>query len=701
VNPHRYERIIVSSFLPCFLLVVPPRTCGADEPVVDTQLEERIEVTATRIPDDVDVVAASVTIVTGDELRARGATDLAGALAFVPGIAIAPGGDGGPASAVPEMLGLREIDAFLLVVDGVPWGGAFNPSVATLDLHDVERIEVMRGAAPVMYGATSFVGVIHVIHAAASSRTREGGAWLGDRGSGGVFLRAPLHLGSRVQSSLAVNASENGLASDRSGFDRRHLLFRAGGEPKAGRWHLDLDGAWVDQEPTSPHPRQGPALSTQVPRDASHQPHGAQLDEARLTLGGGFERIYQHAKWVTTASVSDSSQDVFRGFLADISSIDPNARGFRETIDATDVYFDTHLECTRPKLAAVLGVDHLHGDAVARGGDFDYFVNLDGSGAPAESSIPRDFPVKISDRRAFSGLYGFVDWKPRPRWRIETGLRLNRVAERLERSDEDDPGGAANDSGTTTRLSGSAGVSWTAWEKGADNFVLQTNWRSAFKPAAMDFGIGEEEEGGLLDPETGTGFELGLRSRLRGGSVLLEVTAFHMDLDNLLVAQSVGGLPVLVNGGEIRLRGVDAGVTCRLPHDLTLNASIAFHDAKFGDYVQDFDGVPTQLFGHRFEMSARRLGAFGLSYGKDLGFTGGVEASTTGSRYLNKRNTALAKAFSTVALHAGWRFKRFELAARGENLTDERPAIAESELGDAQYYLLPARTVSLTGTVRF
>jgi outer membrane cobalamin receptor len=61
------------------------------------------------------------------------------------------------------MWGFREFEAYLLIVDGVPWGGAFNPQVATLILKDIERIEILRGAAPVMYGATSFIGVIQVI----------------------------------------------------------------------------------------------------------------------------------------------------------------------------------------------------------------------------------------------------------------------------------------------------------------------------------------------------------------------------------------------------------------------------------------------------------------------------------------------------------------------------------------------------------
>src|SRR6187549_2273583 len=131
-----------------------------------------MQVTATRQQIPLLETPASVTIITGDEMRDRGARDLRAALALVAGVEISPGGDSGPAGSVPAFWGLREFDAFLLVVDGVPWGGAFNPALTTLDLHDVDRIEVMRGAAPVMYGATSFVGVIHVIHNAPGEADR-------------------------------------------------------------------------------------------------------------------------------------------------------------------------------------------------------------------------------------------------------------------------------------------------------------------------------------------------------------------------------------------------------------------------------------------------------------------------------------------------------------------------------------------------
>ena len=136
---------LVACALPfCF---VPAGRLLAEGEATPPRIEESIQVTATRIAEDVDIVPVSITVLSAEELRERGATDLESALALVGGISISPGGDGGPGSAVPEMWGLREADAYLLVVDGVPRGGAFNPDLATLDLTGVERIELPLPAA--------------------------------------------------------------------------------------------------------------------------------------------------------------------------------------------------------------------------------------------------------------------------------------------------------------------------------------------------------------------------------------------------------------------------------------------------------------------------------------------------------------------------------------------------------------------------
>ena len=117
-----------------------------------------VEVVATRVPKSTHDVPASVEVISGADVPPAGMA--LHALSLAAGISVGPGGDTGPGSAVLEFWGLREFDAFLLVVDGVPWGGALNPAVASLNLRDVDHIEVLRGPAPVTYGATSFVGVV-------------------------------------------------------------------------------------------------------------------------------------------------------------------------------------------------------------------------------------------------------------------------------------------------------------------------------------------------------------------------------------------------------------------------------------------------------------------------------------------------------------------------------------------------------------
>jgi outer membrane receptor protein involved in Fe transport len=181
----------------------------------------------------------------------------------------------------------------------------------------------------------------------------------------------------------------------------------------------------------------------------------------------------------------------------------------------------------------------------------------------------------------------------------------------------------------------------------------------------------------------------------------LELAGFLSDLDNLVVSQSVGGLPALANAGTVRLKGLELTVVDRIGADVYVRGSFALHDARFGDYLTQFDGVPTQLSGNRFEMSPHHLAALGISWSPTEGLFASGELNYVGSRYLNKRNTALAESYPTLAALVGWRHGRYEVRLSGRNLTDQRDPVAESELGDAQYYRLFPRHFELAVAVRF
>ncbi len=666
-------------------------------------VQERIEVTATRTPEDPAEVPAPIEVFTAEELSARGATDLRSALAFATGVDIAPGGDAGPASAVPEFWGLKEFDAFLLVVDGVPWGGTFNPALTTLSLTDLDRIEVLRGPAPVTYGATSFVGVIQVVHKDVKSPERSLQLYGGSYGSGGGAFSAPIPLWGDLASRLTVEGERIGFSDDRTSYRRGHGYWRVSRDPANGnRVWFNADLNWLDQDPASPRPREGTVLSPLVPVDSNQNMEGAFLNDHRGTVMGGFDRTLSSGRqWFTTGSLSQSRQDIFRGFLTAIEDTPDNAHGFREKIRLTDVYVDSHVTSKLPRsVRVVFGGDYLHGTGAARGADFDYTAALTGATASVVP-FPDDLDFHINDRRDFFGAYGLLEWSPIERLRIDGGIRLNVTRERQQVID----GGAGTmdeQVRTDTRPGGSLGAMFTAWRNNRNSIGLYANYRDTFKPAAIDFGIGESEGGDLiLKPETARSVEGGLKGHFLDRRVEVEASGFLMHFNNLVTPTNVNGVPALINAGRQRFQGFESEMTFLLRSDVIARATYSFHDATFTNFVQDFDGVPTQLAGNRIEMSARNLAGFGIAYAPVRGFVGNVDVNYTGSRYLNKRNTALAGGFATVGIGVGYRTPRWELRVSARNLGDRRDPIAESEFGDAQYYLMPSRRVDTSLRLHF
>ncbi len=654
-------------------------------------VKELVEVVATRLPEAPHDVPASVEVIDGDTLRAIGATNIRDALSLAAGVEVGPGGDAGPASAVPEFWGLREFDAFLLVVDDIPWGGAFNPALATLNLRDVERIEILRGPAPVTYGATSFVGVIHIVHKAAAVDRSYVAAHGGTFASGGASIDLALPSSGAWKSRLSADGDRQGFNDDRTSFTRGHANYRGAKIAAAAKTWVSADLNWLTQRPASPHVREGAALSAVTPLDANYNPAHAFLDDTRLSFSFGTERtVMKDARWTTIASYSHSAQSLFRGFLTDVSNAPKNATGFREDIDVNDVYANTYVTWpVRSHVRVVAGGDVLLGNGEGRGATFDYTVPLSGDAAAAVTE-PTTFDLDAESRRLFGGGYAQLEWTPTPRVHLSTGVRLNATWERR---------GETGEAATHVRPAGSVGAIFGLWEHGVNHLRLFANYRDTFKPAAFDFSLAENE--GVLEPETARSYEGGLKMRAAGGRFDLEASGFRMDFQNLVASTVVKGLPSLQNTGSTRFQGFEIAAEARAPRGVSGRATYSFHDGRFVDFVQAFGGINTQLAGRRFEMSARHLFSAGVIVAPGAGFVGDLIVKYAGDRYLNKRNTALAEPFATVDVGAGYRLERWELRIDGRNLGDRRDPISESELGDAQYYRLNARRADVTVGFRF
>jgi len=73
-----------------------------------------------------------------------------------------------------------------------------------------------------------------------------------------------------------------------------------------------------------------------------------------------------------------------------------------------------------------------------------------------------------------------------------------------------------------------------------------------------------------------------------------------------------------------------------------------------------------------------------------------MTANWIGKHWLNDLNTFEAPGYALVDASVGYRFQRFTATILGSNLGNRRDAVQLSELGEGQFYRLPARRFDLT-----
>jgi vitamin B12 transporter len=223
-------------------LLSPP--AGAQEPVPsggtprDSAWLRPVVVTATRIAQPSTVPSVSATVISGATLRARGITHVADALRDVPGAAVLQNGSFGAQTS----LFLRGGDSKYtqVLVDGVPVnqaGGAFNWANLTTD--NVDRVEIVRGPASVLYGSDAVTGVVQIFTRRGAGRPRASlAARAGSYGTTEGELTASGGAGALGWSAGAARYASSGVL-DTLDYDNRYRNESLNG---AVRWARDGAG---------------------------------------------------------------------------------------------------------------------------------------------------------------------------------------------------------------------------------------------------------------------------------------------------------------------------------------------------------------------------------------------------------------------------------------------------------------------------
>jgi vitamin B12 transporter len=572
----------------------------AQEPQDTTRLKELV-VTATRIPTPADDVVSSTTIIRGEELRARGIHFVQDALREVPGATVVQVGSFGGVSSL--FLRGGESDYVKVLVDGVPVnqpGGAYN--FANLTTDNVDRIEVLRGPASVLYGSDAVSGVVQVFTRRGQGRPAlEGGAEAGTFGS--ISGHAGVVGGGK---SLGYSADASHLSTDgtyafNNGYHNTVLSgsVRAAPDPRGdaslsvrfsdNRFHFPTDFSGVLADSNQFNAEKALSIGAELGRRLS--------DGVELRVSGGGSR----SDGEFDDRPDNAADTVGFGFASH-----RNSRDQRGNLEARVNGFVSSVLTLTTGMQVERETERQSGETTS---------NFGGIATTPDTPFDRGRTTLGYYAQGVLGLPG--------------GLAVN-VNGRLD-----------HNSGFGTFFTYRAGLAYQL--RGGTRFRASVG--SGFKAPTFceqfcdaPFVVGDS----TLQPERSNSWEVGVEQHL-AGPVSLWATYFDQRFRDMIVYDGsvAPGEPTYRNGAAALARGVETGVTTSFGASLSAKASYTYLDTK----ATDDAGMPSASFANGQRL-IRRPG-----HSAELAVQGRVfERATLGGSltYVGRRDDVDFNAFPSV-----------------------------------------------------
>ena len=554
-------------------------------------VREHVLVTATRGEAALSTVGVNATVIDGERLAEREASTLASLLQEVPGVAVARAGGIGLQASLFIRGG--DSNAVRVLVDGIPVnepGGEYNfgPEIPL----ELERVEVVRGAASSLYGTDALAGVVHLITrqatdgAAAVHGEAEGGrfdtfrAEAGASGRAGRFQWTAGGLRLQTENQEPNSAFRQNAAAASGGFQ---------GERTAARVVLRGDDTAVGTPGQTAFGR--PDLDASFERKAAvaaaHVRHGAGPVAHHLRAG------YARMDWVSLNPLDSGAYTPrWRDRVASFDFFDvPDPAGFQH--DTARVSAGYQIEAQKGAHLLTGGVD----------------VERE-TGALGSRSQPL-----LTPRRTNAGVY--------VQDRVVVGSRLfATLGARLER----------NASFGTTAVPRAA-IALRA--RGGDApLTLRASAGAGVKEPSFfeSFGVSFYAQGNPgLRPERSRTFDLGVEQRLFADRLRAEATAFHHEYRDQIAYHVVD--PATFQGswtnlGRTRGRGLELSAEATPARALRLAAQ---YTLLAGEVLESGDAFANPVYAtgrsllrrprHQATFSARwRAGR--VAFGADLVLVG-------------------------------------------------------------------------------
>lgn len=666
---------------------------------------EEIVVTASKRRENVQDVAASVSVQSGEILLQRQQQQLVDYAAYVPGFNVSNGGKAGLAAV--NFRGVASVSDAASVgtyVDEVPLGSSSrygSPANQILDLlpYDLDRLEVLRGPQGTLYGAGSMGGLIKYV-LKNPSLTESGGMVGADVGT----------VDGAGDPSYSVRGTADWvIAKDVLGV-RVSLYDR-------------LDPGYIDEvftghKDVNEQTRQGGRIALLwKPGDAWSVKLGALISRNEADDGG----TVSYSTFQATPTSDGSSIGTFSNPVGDLKQLHPFPQAFDQdlglytatidwspgsvTVTSASGYTDQTTDTTVDNTTAVAGVSFLplppgtlvDGATSVKIKKFtqefrvtspqsqrlDWLVGafytdekVDLKGAPINAYLP-DYTLlgAIVPGRTQESTYeeyaffGDATWHFTDRFDVGAGLRFAENTQKVTGTGGSSPSESEND--TTWSLSSRYHFT--------PDVMMYGRIATGYRPGGLNTVLLPTDVPPKVNSDSLTSYEIGLKSEFLDRRALVNVSVFYIDWKDIQLNSTQNGNTILTNGGSATPKGIELATTYSPIDGLVLGAYAAYTESELSStapgafFLEGYQlpGVPEFSYSVTADYAWNLMSDWTASVGG--GFRWVDDVWLTGVQEAGRAAPAVeAPSYSLVSLNASVERGPLRLRIYATNLTNER-----------------------------
>ena len=700
-------------------LTAVPAYAQDSAPAAEEADSGEIVVTARRREESLISVPIAITALSGDQLAAKGASDITALAETVPNVTLESSratnstlsafirgvGQQDPVSGFEQGVGIYLDDVYLN-----------RPQAAVLDIYDVQRIEVLRGPQGTLYGRNTVGGAVKYV-----TKKLDDKPHLALRGSYGSYnqidgvVSASTPVGS--DGVLRIGGALARLTRDGFGTNLTTGQENYNKDVFAGRGTIEVHGSDIfarlsaDYTHDMSNPRGGhrmvPGMLSGAPVLANvYDTQGGLLTPDQDVKAWGMSLFLEGkpTDWLTLRSITAYRKD------DSTTPIDFDALPAVD-VDVPGIYrnrqFSQELQAliSAGKLNGLFGFYYLDASALTQFEVRLYttypspyllaaFTQAD-IGTETMAGFA-DFNYDFTDQLSLS-VGGRYTWDRRD----GSILRQNYVYGGSPVFGS--PGAAfgapsTNFQGYKTFSKFTPKASLTF--KPDSDTTVYASYSQGFKGGGFDpRGVGVNAPIGVTQaeflsfkPEKVDSYELGFKANLLDRRVYIATAAFWMDYKDVQIPGSVachaGGIDtfcgVVSNAGKARMKGFEFEGRAKLIDNggtsLTLSGSLGYIDAKYLSYITNVASTPTEVAPYRHVQNTPAwsgsanldftmpLGEGSVTLGAGMSFKSKTYQFEIANPYLDQPAYQLYDASLVYRAPGG----RWTLGVYGKNLTDER-----------------------------